>query len=119
MTMRSLPNSRSPLKGLACGRAARSPNWLPEWAPASLSSRDLKAAKRYRARRRSRADRKLCRTKSQIGAPRPMKMGNIGSPWRYDRLAEARPYILIFAAFSGAVSLIRLRHTGREANLPP
>jgi hypothetical protein len=48
-----------------------------------------------------------------------MKMGNIGSPWRYDRLAEARPYILIFAAFSGAVSLIRLRHTGREANLPP
>jgi hypothetical protein len=34
--------------------------------------------------RRLRGDRPPCRAKSQIGAPRSMKMGTIRSPWRYD-----------------------------------
>jgi hypothetical protein len=31
------------------------------------------------------------RVKSYNGAPRPMKMGNIASPWRYDAGAYDRP----------------------------
>jgi hypothetical protein len=38
--------------------------------------------------RRTGARSILCRAMSQIGAPRPTKMGTIASPWHYDAAAR-------------------------------
>jgi len=95
---------------LVCGRASRSPSWLPGWGPASPLLPDWRTARRCRAPRRSCATprrpatsstfgcrlldavfangRQRYRTKSHSGAPRSMKMGTTRSPWRYDATAR-------------------------------
>jgi hypothetical protein len=47
------PKVKAEYNALACAQVCRKPNWLNEWGPASPPSLDLKAVKRYRARRRS------------------------------------------------------------------
>jgi hypothetical protein len=56
------------------------------------------------------------RTRSQSGAPRPMKMGTIASPWRYDVAADQtiRPHnlrraaILRYASWTAVFSISRM-----------
>ncbi|OCK57842.1 hypothetical protein LMTR3_01735 [Bradyrhizobium sp. LMTR 3] len=50
--------------------------------------------------RHLRASRKRCREKSESGAPRPMKMGTIASPWCY---AGAANSLMMYAVARGDV----------------
>jgi hypothetical protein len=72
--------------------------------------------------RRLRASRKRCRRKSYNGAPRPMKMGTIVSPWRYDAIADdaLRPTNLRWPAIFRYVSwaaVFRVSIAGLSINL--